>query len=365
MTRHDKVRVTFLTEQHVGLKTYSDNLRRFVDQDPRIVATWVPITYEDPSGFWERLRFLPGGIRGALRGRAQVRSAVRGTAPDACLFMTQTPVALGGPLARSRPYLVMVDDTPILYDRMSEHYDESPDRFGPLRGIKHRINVTGLRGAAHVVPMSKWARSSLVDDYGVEASKVEVIPTGIDLEFWKPGSPTTDGPLRILFVGGDFGRKGGPLLLDAFRRLPAGSAELHIVTRTRVAAENGVHLYHDMEPNMPELVELFQTCHVFVLPSLAEAFPNVVVEACASGLPAIVTDVGGMAEMIVDGESGFVISPNDGARLEQLLRRFAEDPAERVTMGAAARTWAETMFDGRTNASRVVDLLLKIAKPRA
>jgi glycosyltransferase involved in cell wall biosynthesis len=278
--------------------------------------------------------------------------------------MTQTPVALGGPLARRRPYLVMVDDTPILYDRMAEHYDERPDRFGPLRRFKHRINVTGLRGAAYVVPMSKWARASLVDDYGVEPSRIDVIPTGIDLEAWKPGSSPGDGPLRILFVGGHFDRKGGPVLLEAFRRLPAGSAELHLVTRTPLPTEPGVHTYHDLQPNMPELVELFRSCDVFVLPSLAEAFPNVVVEACASGLPAIVTNVGGMAEMVVDGESGFVIAPNDGERLEQLLRRFAEDPAERSAMGAAARARAKEMFDGRTNARRVVDRLLEVA-PRA
>ncbi len=327
-------RVTCVMEQQVGLRSYSDNLRRFMDRDTRVQPTWAPVTYEEPGGIIERLPLLPGGLRGPLRGRAQVRRALRDSDADACLFLTQTPVALGGRLARRRPYVVMLDDTPVLYDRMAEHYGEPSGGSGPVAAFKHRTSAKGLRGAHRVLPMSNWARSSLIADYGVDPGRIAVVPTGIDLDVWRPAEQRHGGPPRVLFVGGDLERKGGHDLLEAFGRLASGSAELHIVTRSEVPDTPGVHVHHGLQPNSPPLVELFATSDIFVLPSRAEAFPNVVVEACASGLPAIVTDVGGMAEMVVDGVTGFVIPPRDVDELERALRLLVGDADVRAAMGA-------------------------------
>ena len=275
--------------------------------------------------------------------------------------MTQTPAALGGRAPRGTPYVIMVDDTPILFDQMAEHYDEPPDRFAALRKFKHRINIEALQGAHAVLPMSEWARRSLIDDYGVDPARARVVPTGVDLDQWTPGEHHHDGPLRVLFVGGHFDRKGGSTLVEAFDELEPGSAELHIVTRSNLPERPGVHVYTGMQPNAPELIELFRSSHVFVLPSKAEAYPNVVVEACAAGLPCIVTDVGGMSEMVVEGESGYVIRPDDTERLAQLLGQLARDPEARRRMGHAARERAVDMFDGRKNAARVVDILIEAA----
>jgi hypothetical protein len=359
-----KLRITFITEQHVGLKTYSDNLRRFAGLDPRIDATWTPVTYVDPHGLWERMKFLPEGIRGSLRGRAQVRRGIKETQPDVCLFLTQVPAALGGRTARRQPYVVIADDTPALFDGMAEHYGARTTEPAVVQRIKHRINVRALRTATVVLPMSEWARSSLVRDYGVLPDRAIVLPTGIDLERWHPIAKTQHETLRILFVGGHFDRKGGNVLLRAFEGLTPGSAELHVVTRSEVEAQPGVFVYRDMQPNTPELIDLFQRADVFVLPSRAEAFPNVVIEASAVGLPCIVTDVGAMSEMVVDNETGFVFQPDDAERLRSLLRRLIDEPERRTLMGTAARRRAEQLYDGRTNARRVVDLLLAAASRR-
>jgi glycosyltransferase involved in cell wall biosynthesis len=358
--------VAFITEQHVGLRTYSENLQRFVDKDERIRAEWEPITYEGAPRWWDR-RPVPGPIRAALRGRDQTLVAIRRIRPDACLFMTQTPAALGGARARRRPYVVMVDDTPILYDRMASHYDQSRDRFPPLKMWKHRMNVAALRGAHVVLPMSEWARQSLIDDYGVAPNRTIVIPTGVDLTVWTPrtgqsrGAEASSGAMRVLFVGGHFERKGGKVLLSAFERLPPGTVELDLVTRTDIAASQGVRVHNGMQPNTPQLIALYQSSGVLVLPSEAEAYPSVIVEACATGLPCIVTRVGGMPEMIVDGESGFVIEPRDDSALADMLARLAADPELRARMSGAARQRAEELFDGRANARQVIDLLLDAA----
>ena len=62
------------------------------------------------------------------------------------------------------------------------------------------------------MPWSTWTRRSLVEEYGVDPQRVEVVPPGIDLERWAPGE-RREGPPRILFVGGDLYRKGGATLL--------------------------------------------------------------------------------------------------------------------------------------------------------
>jgi glycosyltransferase involved in cell wall biosynthesis len=351
------MRVTFVMEQQVGLRTYAQNLRSVVDSASDVDPTWAAITYEEPGGWIERLRALPAGLRGTLRGRRQVRTAVDTSAPDVVLFFTQVPAVLAGRKAQRHPYVIVLDVTPIQYDQMGEHYGHSPDRFAPVRRLKKHFNDRTLQNAAFLLPWSNWARESLIDDYDVDPARIEVIPAGVDIERWVPGEPDPSGPLRVLFVGGEFERKGGPTVLRALESLPRGSYQFHVVTRSDVAPSDDVFVYRDMEPNSERLRALFRSCGVFVMPSLAETFGQVVVEAAASGLPAIVSDVGGMPETVAPDETGFVVRPGDHQAIGDLLQRFVDDPELRVRMGTAARARAETCFSAGLNGRRTIERL--------
>jgi glycosyltransferase involved in cell wall biosynthesis len=351
------MRVTFVMEQQVGHRTYGQNLRNAVELEPDVIATWAAITYEEPGGWIERVSVLPSGVRGTIRGRQQVRTSVGTSKPDAVLFFTQVPAVLGGNKARRHPYVIVLDDTPILKDQMGEHYGHAPDRFGPARRLKKHLNDRTLRNAAFVLPLSNWARASLIDDYDVDPARIDVIPSGVDIEQWFPDESHHSGPLRALFVGGEFERKGGPTVLRALESLPRGSYELHVVTRSDVAPSDGVFVYRDMEPNSDRLRALYRSCDVFVMPSLADMSPHVVVEAAASGLPAIVSDIGGMPEIVVSDETGFVVRPGDFGAVGSLLERFVAEPELRVRMGAAARARAEEHYSSATNGRRTIDRL--------
>lgn len=359
------VRATFVMEQHIGHYTYYQNLRRSVEQDDRVQARWVPVTYTGSAGLLERLPGLPSGVRGTLNGRSEVRRGLLNGEADVLFFNTQVPAVLGGDLTRRRPYVIATDLTPVQYDRLGTLYGHSPDRPGLLSAYKHRVNRALFCGAAQVLPWSNWAGTSLIDDYGVDPQRVTVIPPGVDLHRWTPGNRQAGGPVRLLFVGGDLERKGGAVLLEAYRALPRGLAELHLVTRTPVAPEEGVIVYHNMQPNTPALLALYQNSDVFVLPTQAEAFGIAAVEATATGLPVVATRVGGLADIVAEGETGLLVPPGDGPALARALRQLVESPGLCRKMGHAARRRAEHSFDAQRNAARVIACLVAAAYRRS
>lgn len=351
-------RLAFVMEQHLGHRTYADNLRSALEHEHALETRWVPVRY-DPTGSWHER--LPGeALRAALRGRTEVRTGLADLDfdADACVFNSQVPAVLGGRAARSRPYVLCMDDTPRLKDSMAEGYGHRADR-GLVGLVKDRWNRRVIHGAAGLAPWSHWVRASLIADYGADPAKIEVIPPGVDTSAWTVADHVADGPMRILFVGGDFERKGGAVLLRAFSALPAGRASLRLVTKSDVPAQDGVDVYHGLSQNEPVLRELFRTSDVFVLPSEYEMFGIAAVEAAAAGLALIVTSVGGLADLVVDGATGFAMAPGDVDGLTAHLNRLADHPELRREMGIAARRRAEHEFDAATNARRLVDLALR------
>ena len=93
--------------------------------------------------------------------------------------------------------------------------------------------------------------------------------------------------------------------------------------------------------NIPALM---QNMDIFVLPSLAEGISNTILEAMASGLPIVATDVGGNGELVEQGRTGFLVPQGDPAALAAAISRYIDDPAMRVEHGAAARVRCETRF---------------------
>jgi glycosyltransferase involved in cell wall biosynthesis len=165
----------------------------------------------------------------------------------------------------------------------------------------------------------------------------------------------------ILFVGGDLARKGGDLLLDAFREL-SGRARLLLVTPDDVAAPEGVEVVHGATPSSPALIDAYRRADVFCLPTRGDCTPVVLGEAMAAGLPAITTRIGSNAETVTDGVEGIIIDVDDAAELSTALGRLVADPGLRNRMGAAARAKAVERYDAEKNAFRILALLRSVAK---
>jgi glycosyltransferase involved in cell wall biosynthesis len=208
-------------------------------------------------------------------------------------------------------------------------------------------------------PWSRWVADKL-EMSGIPPERIRVIPPGVDLSIWQPRPEFRSNDterVQLLFVGGDFFRKGGDILLDVFRAQFAESCELSIVTHEPIEAGPGVNVFR-AEPNSDLLRRLYATSDLFVLPTQAECFGIAAIEALSSGLPVVMGNRGAAAE-IVKGDTGWLIEPNHD-ELAAAIRSAVQGRQRLREMGERARIDAEQRFDGMQNDMRVLETVLEV-----
>lgn len=360
------LKVGFALEYSLGHTAHAQNLKRVLEGRPDILPTYIDLPFHDMPGAWTRLP----GIRSnwSLRASLGAYLALRTQAASlqALFFHTQvTSLFSAGPMRRL-PAVISLDATPLQIDAMGRHYGHGPSSYAPLEAFKKRLIVRALTAARHLAAWSEWTKASLIADYGMPAAKITVIPPGIDTNLWSfpREMPPGNRPLHLLFVGGDFKRKGGDDLLEAFRHLPpTTNAILHLVTNAPEvpAGEPNVRVYRDVQPNSERLLELFRQADLFVFPTHADCLPLAVMEAMAASLPVITTGVGALPEAVVAGETGLIVPQEDPQALRNAIMLLAADPALRIQLGCRARERTLDRFDAQTNYSRLIDLVRSVA----
>jgi glycosyltransferase involved in cell wall biosynthesis len=355
-------RFAFVMEQNLGHRTHYQNLVRLVAEDTSVRPTWLPLAFETP-GLLARLPYVRGNwsARASLAAWAEVRRARREAQPDALFYHTQV-TALLSPLHAALPTVISLDATPINYDSVGEHYGHASG--GRTERLKFWANQRALAHADALITWCAWAKASLVSDYGIPAARVTVIAPGVDLDRWprRIPQPRAAGRLpRLLFVGGDFARKGGEVLLRAFRAGLDDACELHVVTQSPIAPAHNLFVYNGVTPNSATLLRLYAEADVFVFPSLADCAPLAVPEAMAAGLPVIATRVGAIPEMVAQDETGLLVSPGDAGALRASIETLLARPEARVRMGAAGRRVVEADYDARRNSQRLLAVLKAVA----
>jgi glycosyltransferase involved in cell wall biosynthesis len=351
----------FMGRLYAGHRTRFLNLEQHTADDPRISATYRPISGWVEGGLIERLPLLPKGAQGRVRAMTESLAMARWPRPDAIWTSSIEAIApmvwtQKGPLRR--PLILDLDSTVSQLEDMSEHYFNRPRKNGLRLSLALALERIVWDSTAHFLPWSNWAASGL-RQRGVPDAQITVLPPGVDLAAWhteRPYQNEVAGPMRILFVGGDFIRKGGDLLIDVVSEQFVGRCELDIVTRDSVS-QPGRSRLHRAEANSPELRSLYARADIFVLPTQAECFGIACIEAMASGLPIIMSNVGGAPDIVEHGETGWLIEPTRESLTEALERALAAR-SQLASMGRRARERAVEKFDGAANDRRLVDCIL-------
>lgn len=352
--------VAFVMEHSMGHATHADNLRAIIGDDGDVRPHFAFIPFE-ARGLAARMPIVSGNwtVRGGLLARRALVRLSRRSRLDGLFIHTQVPAVLCTDWLRRLPGFVSLDATPLQFDALGKYYDHT---VGPawVEAIKWRLNRRCYAAARHLIAWSAWTKQSLVADYGIADDKVTVIPPGVDIAGWRrPPSPDRPPgrPVRILFVGGDLERKGGRLLLEAFRVLRAPDVELHVVTHDALPEEPGLRVYRDIGPNDARLKRLYHGSDIFALPTQGDCLPLALAEAGAAGLATVTTAVGAIPEIVRDNETGLIVPVGDGQALTEALRALIRAPALRQRLAAGAAAHVARAHDAVKNARRLVTLI--------
>ena len=346
--------IALCLEQTLGHRAHGLNLERACEASEQPIDVLHVDFPERP-----RLR-VPWALRGSFDAYRQLRAA---PAYDVTFFHTQTVALLASRATSGRRYAVGVDATPVQLDEMGRWYQHAKSP-GLLEQAKLRWYRSVFRAAAGVVTWSHWAARSAVEDYGASQTSLLVAHPGARRELHgvrrddKPGHRP-----RILFIGGDFERKGGDSLLRVFRTL-SDRAELVLVTEAPVQAEPGVEVLTNIRPGTEEQAAAFAGADIFCLPTLGDCTPVAIGEAMSAGLPVVTTAIGSNPEWVPD-DVGMLVPPADDAALATALTALVDDAELRQRRSSGARAWAQQHMDAERNAARVIDFLTGLAEPDA
>ena len=244
---------------------------------------------------------------------------------------------------------------------------------------------TAFAGADAVVAVSAGMKDEILRVYPeIDPDRIHVILNGIDTSVWAPVTPFS-GPDSVLvrhgvdpdrpivaFVGRITRQKGVPHLVRAAREFhpdaqlvlcagapdtPEIAAEMESLVSELRSARDGVFWLRDMLPR-EEVVEILSAATVFACPSVYEPLGIVNLEAMACGTAVVASDVGGIPEVVVDGETGTLVHYDESepdrfeAGLAAAVNELVADPARAARFGAAGQERARTEFSWETIAEQ-------------
>ncbi len=365
--------VAFVNENTLGHASYLVPLVRGLEERPDlgIVPHLVNAVAAGESGCWWGDFSVRGlrrwgldfhGTRWRLAVSRHVRAEIERlratTKLDAIVVNTQSVGLYLDELASEIPTYVALDAT---FAQLSRSAWFAPNRLsrwmlpvtvGYLRRLERRL----LARAAGFLPWSGLAAHSLAQEYGIEKERIHQLPPSVapqpDRRQW-PGNARP----RIFFLGGDFKRKGGPALLESYRRFLADQFDFHVMTQTTLAPVPGVVFHRGIAAHTPEWRRCWQEADVFVFPSTLETFGIVLLEALAFQVPVVSSDAGAAREILDDGRAGLLLSAVTPESIASAVKQVMDDPREtQIRVAHGCRRVAE-QYALPANAERLAHVL--------
>lgn len=305
---------------------------------------------------------LAGVAVDALAVEAESWSHGREVARLAAFMRRQRPDVVNPHLFRSTVIAAPLARAVGIRGVVETYHGREAWRQGPLRGRFFVDRVVSTL-VTRVIAVSRGAAAFLVHGKGYPAAKVVVIPNGRDLTRFAPGlhrdtvrkelGIDRDAPV-VSVVGRLETQKGHVYLLDAWPEVMRSHPDARLVVvgdgslreaLERQARARGVTdsvIFTGFRADVPEILD---ASDVLALPSLHEGMPLTVIEAAATGRPVVATAVDGTPEVVLDGETGYLVPPADPRALARALVTILGDPVAAARMGERASRWARERFD--------------------
>jgi L-malate glycosyltransferase len=233
---------------------------------------------------------------------------------------------------------------------------ETEDEAGVKARLATRIERLGSRWVDRYDVNSRGA-IELLTRSGINGDRMTYIPNGVDLERWpaRAATPRTESPPLVVCVARFVPRKRQQDLVVAAAKLREKGITCRVcfagdgptlgdvrALSNRLGGEGAVDFLGSLDET--RVRELLNRADIACLPSQSEGMAGTVLEAMATGLPVLGTDVNGIRELVTDGETGVLVPPGRPDLLAEALSRLLADPELRVQLGERGRQRAETEF---------------------
>jgi glycosyltransferase involved in cell wall biosynthesis len=247
--------------------------------------------------------------------------------------------------------------------------------------MKMRMNRALLRRVDTVVSVSQTSRADFQRHYSVPESKTVYIPNGADVSRFTAAQDQGArnaaraelglGPqaVAMLTAGSLTSEKNQTVLVPVLAELRKQGLDAHLLiagagplmqgieqSSAKLHVESALHVLGPVS----DVPRVMAAADIFVLPSKTEGMPGVLIEAGMAGLPSVSFNVGGVAEVISDGQTGLLVAPDDLPGMVTAVSRLMRGPALRASMGAAAATKCRSQFDMREVAGQYEQLLIAL-----
>ena len=313
--------------------------------------------FRDLTDVREFLTMLTAGFPEPRTFSSRVAKLLRARRDDFDVVHDNQTVGYGMlDIAKAGFPLVTTIHHPITFDRRVDLAHAPFKKRLTLRRWYSFLRMQGrvARRLPQVLTVSESSKRDIAKDFGVDPSRIQVIPLGVDEVFRPPTAPRVPGRL-VAMASADTPMKGVGTLLEALAKLRTErDLELVLVTKPspggrteqlieRLDLQDCVRFVHGITD--AELVDLMGSAEIACVPSLYEGFSLPTAELMACETPLVVSRAGAIPEVVgPDGECADLVTPGDVGELYDAIAALLDDPDRRARMGAAGRRRVQEHF---------------------
>lgn len=262
-----------------------------------------------------------------------------------------------------------------LFDLREDHLSKHQWLLKPKRFSHHLLYRIGSRWVDGIVAVSEDVKTAILATMrGIPAEKISVICNCVDVQRYQEGFDREQIRQELGFKEDDqlgvvvatFKRqKGHQYLINAAGKLVEKYPNLHLLfVGDGELKDQLMSLTQDLNlidrvhflGTRSDVPSILAASDLFILPSLWEGLPMALIEAMASQLPVVATDVSGTKQVMLDGKTGILVQPGESAELEQAIQKLLDDPVMAGQMGEASRHRVESLFSAQKQALEYLDL---------